>query len=357
MTDDNKPTADPGSEEEARKSTTFQAMGRFFFHFSQLEFTIRVLLAAALKLSEVQLDIVTSTYDFRVLCTVTKSILVQKFANQEADIESLFKRCLSLNEKRVQVAHGLWSDDGNTLTARHVSGQTLEACRFFENPKDLNKLSDDAQALMAEILFVMNVGNLTETTIEVFKIPISKSQLRAIPSDERNLLLLASHAVNQLSVLRKLLLFSVNFESGNELENTLSAAQSQTILRFLFGALAEAWEMVRRPINQKLIGTDYIKVVGAEGEAAYTELNKHFGASNLLHNIRNKMTYHHPSPQELELAFENVPEDEEWAWYPSGTIDNSFYLASDMVISSGIMNQTGETDITKAFQKIMCGFR
>ena len=90
--------------------------------------------------------------------------------------------------------------------------------------------------------------------IEVFRVPISKAQLRSIPVDERNLLLLISHAVNQMSVMRRLLIFSLNYDSANALENTLSAAQSQTILRFLFGALAEAWEMVKRPINQKLIG-------------------------------------------------------------------------------------------------------
>jgi len=38
--------------------------------------------------------------------------------------------------------------------------------------------------------------------IEVFRVPLSKSQLRAIPPEERNLLLLASHAVNQVSILR-----------------------------------------------------------------------------------------------------------------------------------------------------------
>jgi hypothetical protein len=188
---------------------------------------------------------------------------------------------------------------------------------------------------------------------EIFRVPISKAQLRSIPQDERNQLLLTSHAVNQMSVLRKLLIFSLNYESDSEIENTLSAAQSQTILRFLFGALAEAWEMIKRPINQKLIGKDYIGLIEADGIAAYDELKRHFGESNLLHKLRNTIAYHHPNAQELEAAFEDVPEDEDWAWYPSDTINNSFYLASDMVISAGILTATGETDTTKAFSKIM----
>ena len=55
----------------------------------------------------------------------------------------------------------------------------------------------------------------------------------------------------------------------------------------------------------------------------------------------------------LEAAFEDVPEDEDWAWYPSNTIRHSFYLASDMVIYAGILRVTGETDPWKAFDKIM----
>ena len=189
--------------------------------------------------------------------------------------------------------------------------------------------------------------------IEIFRVPISKEQLRAIPADERNLLLLTSHAVNQLTVLRQLLIFSLNYNLDNLLENTLSAAQSHMILRFLFGALAEAWEMIKRPINQKIIGVDYIKVMEPDGVAVYEALKKHFGASNLLHTLRNTFAFHYPEQPDLEAAFEDVPDDEDWAWYPSAQISNSFYLASDYVISAGILRATGETDTAKAFEKVM----
>ena len=72
-----------------------------------------------------------------------------------------------------------------------------------------------------------------------------------------------------------------------------------------------------------------------------------------MHQIRNTIAHHHPSAQDLEAAFEDVPEDEDWAWYLSDTISNSFYLASDMVISAGILRATGETDTAKAFGKVM----
>jgi hypothetical protein len=189
--------------------------------------------------------------------------------------------------------------------------------------------------------------------IEVFRIPISKSKLRAIPAAERALLLLASHAVNQLTTLCRLLIFSVNYKSDIELANTLSAAQSQTILRFLFGSTAEAWEMLRRPGHQRIIGTDYIKVLPPAGVASYEELKGLFGESNLLHRIRNTLAFHHPSTETIEASFEEVPEDEDWAWYASETYTNSFYLASDYMISAGIIKETGESDVAKAFDRVM----
>jgi hypothetical protein len=186
---------------------------------------------------------------------------------------------------------------------------------------------------------------------EIYRVPLPKAKLQAIPRDERNLLLLASHAVNQITVLRRVLLFSLNYDSKSDLENTLSAAQTQTLLRFNFGALAETWEMIKRPIHQRLIGKDYANEIVSGGRDAYDALNNHFGASNVLHLLRNKIVFHYPDSAELDAAFAEVPEDEDWAWYPADTINNSFYLASDFVVSAGILRLTGEKDPDAAFKK------
>jgi hypothetical protein len=225
-----------------------------------------------------------------------------------------------------------------------ITGQEAETTR----PEAIRRLV--GIALEAK---VKPPAHIEGSAVEIYRVPISKAELRSIPVTERNLLLLASHAVNQLSILQKLLVFSLNYKGASKIEDTLSAAQSQTILRFLFGALAETWEMLKRPTNQKLIGQDYGDLIEPDGRAAYEALKKHFGESNLLHRLRNTIAYHHPSFHELEAAFEDVPEDEDWAWYPSDTINNSFYLASDYVISAGILRATGETDTAKAFEKVM----
>lgn len=190
-------------------------------------------------------------------------------------------------------------------------------------------------------------------TIEVFRIPVPKVDLSRIPADERTLLLLASHAVNQMTTLIRLLTFSVNHHSDSELENLLSAGQSQTILRYLLGTTAETWQMLKRSGHQNIIGQDYIKTMPAEAVASYAQLRKLFGKSNLLHRIRNRLAFHYPDADSVEKAFQSVPENEDWAWYAAPTYHNSFYLASDYIISSGIIAETGEADVAKAFERVM----
>jgi len=144
--------------ELARSSCVFEAIGRFIFQFSQLEFTMRVFLATQIGLSEEHFDAVTAPYDFRMLCGVTQAISLMRFPEQKNDIESLFGRCLTLNDDRNRVAHGLWSGgiDGS-LTARHVSRSSLKAHHYFERPEDLAKLADTAQGLMHEFLRVLGI--------------------------------------------------------------------------------------------------------------------------------------------------------------------------------------------------------
>src|ERR1700722_6671759 len=84
--------------ELAGNARVFEAIGRFIFQFSQLEFTMKAFLAAQIGLADKHFDAVTAPYDFRMLCAVTQAISLMRFPEQKKAIESLFSRCLSLND-------------------------------------------------------------------------------------------------------------------------------------------------------------------------------------------------------------------------------------------------------------------
>jgi hypothetical protein len=155
MTEQEKPKIDMELVRQAAevRADTFHAMGMFIFAFSQLEFSIRFALAAYLKLSDEHFDAVTGPYDFRMLCAVTSKVQQLKYPVQKDEIENLFKECLELNNRRVQIAHGLWTEAlGNDWTVRHLSRQTLDAKHYPYSVDQLHDLADEAQALMQRVI-------------------------------------------------------------------------------------------------------------------------------------------------------------------------------------------------------------
>lgn len=188
--------------------------------------------------------------------------------------------------------------------------------------------------------------------ITVYRVPISKKQFQSIPSDERALLFVAGHVLNQVSVFIKLVRFSTNSDPTNPIEERVSAAQSQLILRCLIGVLVEAWEFIRRPINQKIIG-NYLKDIDDDGRTSYDKLKKQFGKSGLLYDLRNGFLYHYPKAAALDKAFDSIPDDEDWEWYLSEANTNSFYFSCELAIGYGIMSATGEPLHIGAFGTVM----
>jgi hypothetical protein len=187
--------------------------------------------------------------------------------------------------------------------------------------------------------------------ITVYKVPISKAQFSTIPRDERALVLIAGHILNQTSVFLKLMRFSMSKDPPDPIEGRVSAAQSQIILRCLIGVLVEAWE-IRKPINQKIIGT-YQSDLGDDGRTEYDKLKKHFGKSGLLYKLRNNFLYHYPNPEELTKGFDWIPEDEDWEWYLSEANTNSFYFSCELAFGYAIMKATGEPLQIAAFGVVM----
>ena len=76
--------------------------------------------------------------------------------------------------------------------------------------------------------------------ITVLKIPVPKDRLRAMPEEERALLILLGYVANQINLLSKLVIFSSN-KPPDGVEHALCAAQTQMLARLAIGVLNEGW--------------------------------------------------------------------------------------------------------------------
>ena len=196
--------------------------------------------------------------------------------------------------------------------------------------------------------------------ITVLKVPVSKDRLRAMPEDERALLILLGYVANQINLLSKLVIFSSN-KTPDGVEHALCAAQTQMLARLAIGVLNEGWEVISKRFLGSRIGRDYRPRLSAEGKAALDQLQKTFGGSNVINKIRTNYAFHHPCNSDVNAAFEvacnDAVSDADWNWYFSHSGYNSFYFLSDLVIMNGILSTVGETDLIAAQDKIIVEVR
>jgi hypothetical protein len=193
--------------------------------------------------------------------------------------------------------------------------------------------------------------------IKVYRIPVPKERLRAMPKKERVLLLLLGYVSNQLSMLQKLLTFATNITPAEEVEQHASGAQTQMLVRLTVGALNEAWELVRTRFIETTMAKDYLDRLDEAGREAFTSLKLQFGGSNLLNQIRKNYAFHYPSSDDVDQAFKSICNNDELGGlltlYFSTHGFNSLFLISDLVFIQGIADKSGEPDLQEAQKKLL----
>jgi hypothetical protein len=183
------------------------------------------------------------------------------------------------------------------------------------------------------------------TMLQIYRVPVPKDRLRAMPRDERVLLLLLGYAANQLSMLQKLLTFATNRTPDAEVEQHATGTQTQMLVRLTVGALNEAWELVSTRFIRNPMAKDYVGRLDPAGQQAFAELKRQFGGSNLLNAVRNNYAFHYPRSDEAEDAFEAAFSDKGldgcWNFYFSQHGFNSLFFLSDLIFVHGIGRKAG----------------
>jgi hypothetical protein len=189
--------------------------------------------------------------------------------------------------------------------------------------------------------------------IEVSKFQFSKGDFAAIPKEERALIFLAGHTVNTINVWLKIIRLSSLHEPSHPVEAKLNAAQTQILLRALFGALHEAWVWQTRLDIGPLIGRKYLPNLPPEAKEARNFLTKHLSGSGLLNALRNGYSHHNPSTDNLDIAFGTMPPEEDWSWYVTDKYTTSFFLSCETVIGYGVAGVADASNLNAGFARIL----
>jgi hypothetical protein len=171
-----------------------------------------------------------------------------------------------------------------------------------------------------------------------------------LPKEERAVVLVSGHILNQIGVLLKLVRFSFSRDPANTVEAHASGMQTQILLRFLIAVLSETCVYCEK--HETLIDS-YLSDMHVEGQNAYEMVKAAGDKKGFLRKLRNNYLYHYPNDKNLEKAFRRTPEDEPWEWYLASTNTSSMYFSSELVLGNALMGETGEPTDLGAFGVVM----
>ena len=121
--------------------------------------------------------------------------------------------------------------------------------------------------------------------------------------------------------------------------------------------MREALKLIEKQFLGSALGKEYVPLLSGDTTNALGRLKKRFGAPDKLVVIRDNFAFHHPSLNDMEVAFQlavtSGGDDTDWCMYLDRALLNSFFFVSDFVIVHGMANALGETDINEAHRKLL----
>ena len=170
--------------------------------------------------------------------------------------------------------------------------------------------------------------------MKITRVRLLRKHLEAMPRAERTAVLLLGHACNEIGVLQKIILIATSYKTPpSEVIDHVQTAQVLILLRILVGKLHEAWRLFTK--RGQPLRTKYFPQLSAEAKKSLNSLGRHFGNDSRLAAIRNQQSFHYSDDHDLvEQHLSNIPETEPWNLYLSSPSYNSFYYASELVITN-----------------------
>ena len=104
--------------------------------------------------------------------------------------------------------------------------------------------------------------------LDILRLPMPKETLSRMIPEERSLFLLLGYSSNQVNVLWKLVIIATNHTPNDPIEQRVSGAQTQILVRLTIGAMWEAWRLVESRFLRTKVGRSYVPLLDTPAREA-----------------------------------------------------------------------------------------
>jgi len=188
--------------------------------------------------------------------------------------------------------------------------------------------------------------------MRVQRMGLTITQVRAVPEAERALVVVLSHALNEVNTLNKLTFLSTRFDHEPQWIAHAQAAQTFIIARPLVGKLNQAWEALQRGFFRTKLSKEYASLLEDSATEALGFLKSYFGRANLVNTVRNNFGFHYS----LEHAKTTIPDEaslDDLAIYLHETNGNSLYYFAEYLMTKALIEEISPEDPENALGKLL----
>jgi hypothetical protein len=173
---------------------------------------------------------------------------------------------------------------------------------------------------------------------EMVQFQLDKEALKKLPNRERNQLVGCMHAHNELVVMNRLLMFSMQDIGEGELHDAAHNVQLWCIVQILIGKLFETWNML---CDRFLTASPEDAALASFDEATKKNLawlKNYFGEPGSIRDSRLRITRDkaafHYDKLNLDRAIDNLGDAEDRVYLAQHPVNTVYYLGSALVFRS-----------------------
>ena len=167
---------------------------------------------------------------------------------------------------------------------------------------------------------------------QVIQLQIDANAIKRLTNRERNQLVGCMHAHNELTVLNRLFMCTIEYpESADELHRSAQTVQLWRLLQVLVGKIFETWKM----LHDRFLGSEpkerMVSALHPEGGDSLAWLKQYFAfRANALATIRDKAAFHYDKLN-TERALSYLAAKEDTVYLAQQPVNTLYYLGSSLV--------------------------
>jgi len=170
---------------------------------------------------------------------------------------------------------------------------------------------------------------------QIIQLAIDEEALKKASNRLRNQLVGCMHAHNELTVLNRILMFSMNKTADGELHDSAQSVQMWCLLQVLAAKLVETWKMLNDRFLKANPEDPALGRLGHAHKASLDWLKNYFGVDplnkdNALTIIRDKTAFHYDKLN-LEQAVGHLAEHENNVYLAQHPANSLYYVGSALV--------------------------